>query len=60
MIQLIARFKAFHSTISKTIVGVQETKFSLIDRRNLTFNHSVDAETSLEDIKSEIFKDGRV
>ena len=25
MIQLIARFKAFHLAISKTIVGVQET-----------------------------------
>ena len=32
-------------------------KFSLIDRRNLTFNHSVDAESSLEEIRSETFKD---
>ena len=32
-------------------------KLSLIDRRNLTFNHSVDAESSLEEIRSERFKD---
>ena len=30
----------------------------MIDRQNLTFNHSMDAETSLEEIKSERFKDG--
>ena len=35
-------------------------KFSLIDRRNLTFNHSVDAEMSLEVIRSKRFKDGGV
>ena len=35
-------------------------EFSLIDRRNLTFNHCVDAETSLEEIRSERFKDGGV
>ena len=32
-------------------------KFSLIDRQNLTFNHSVDAESSVEEIRSERFKD---
>ena len=32
----------------------------MIDRRNLTFNHSVDAKTSLEEIRSERFKDGGV
>ena len=35
-------------------------KFSLIDRQNLTFNHSVDAESSLEETRSERFKDLRV
>ena len=35
-------------------------EFSLIDRRNLTFNHSVDVESSLEEIRSERFKDGGV
>ena len=35
-------------------------KFSYIDRQNLTFNHSVDAESSLEEIRSERFKDGGV
>ena len=32
-------------------------KFSLIDRQNLTFNHSMDAESSLEEIRNERFKD---
>ena len=32
----------------------------MIDRRNLTFNHSVDAESSLEEIRSDRFKDGGV
>ena len=35
-------------------------EFSLYFRRNLTFNHSVDAEMSLEVIESNIFKDGGV
>ena len=35
-------------------------EFSLIDRRNLTSNHSVDAEMSLEAIASKRFKDGGV
>ena len=35
-------------------------KFSLIDRRNLTFNHFVHAKSSLEEIRSERFKKGRV
>ena len=32
-------------------------KLSLINQRNLTFNHSVDAESSVEEIRSERFKD---
>ena len=32
-------------------------ELSLIDRRNLTFNHSVDAKMSLEAIESKRFKD---
>ena len=32
-------------------------EFSLIDRQNLTFNNSVDAKMSLEEIRSERFKD---
>ena len=32
----------------------------MIDRRNLTFNHSVDAKSSLEEIRSKRFKRGRV
>ena len=35
-------------------------EFSLINQRNLTFNHSMDAKMSLEEIRSERFKDGRV
>ena len=35
-------------------------EFFLIDRRNLTFNISVDTEMSLEVIRSERFKDGSV
>ena len=35
-------------------------KFSLFDRRNLTFNHSVYKEMSLEVIGSKRFKDGGV
>ena len=35
-------------------------KFSLIDRRSLTFNHSVDVKMSLEVIRSKRFKDGGV
>ena len=32
-------------------------KFSLIDQQNLTFNHSVDSKSSLEEIRSERFKE---
>ena len=60
MIQLITRFKAFHSAILKTIFGVQEVNSPLIDRQNLTFNHSVDGKMSLEAIESKRFKDGGV
>ena len=35
-------------------------EFSLIDRRNLTYNHFVDAKASLEESRSERLKDGRV
>ena len=35
-------------------------EFSLFDQGNLTFNHSVDTESSLEEISSERFKDGGV
>ena len=35
-------------------------EFSLIDQQNLTFNHSVDTEMSLEVIGSKRFKDGSV
>ena len=52
---LIAGFKDFENDHRCSL-----DKFSLIDRQNLTFNHSVDAEMSLEDIRSERFKDGRV
>ena len=34
-------------------------EFSLIDRQNLTFDHPVDVETSVEVIRSERFKDRR-
>ena len=53
MIRLIAGFMAFHSAISKTIISVQEMNSPF----NLTFNRSVDTETSLEEIRSERFKD---
>ena len=35
-------------------------EFSLIDRRNLSFNHFVEAEMCLEEIRRERFKDWRV
>ena len=58
MIQLIAGFKAFHFRDFKNDRRCPRDEFSLIDRRNLTFNHSVDAEMCLEAIRSERFKDG--
>ena len=60
MIQLIAGSTAIHSWDFKHKYRCSRDEFSLIDRRNLTFNHSVDTESSLKDIRSKRFKDGRV
>ena len=54
------RIQGFLLCDFKTGHRCSRDEFSLIDRWNLTFNHSVDAETSLEEIRSEKFKDGRV
>ena len=35
-------------------------EFSIIDRRDLSFNHSVDTKMCIEEIRSKRFKDGRV
>ena len=59
LIQLIAESTAIHSANSKVNISVQET-FSMIDQRNLTYKHPVDAKSSLEAITSERFKRGRV
>ena len=52
MIQLIARSKAFHSAISKTIVGIQEgNSLYSFDEISL-FYHFLDADLSLEEEKA--------
>ena len=55
MIQLIVGSKAFHSVILKAIIGVEETN-SLYHWQNLTVNHSVNVEMSLEEEESKRFK----
>ena len=58
MIQLIAGSKAIHSAILNASIGCSRDEFSLIYQQNLTFNHSMDTESSLEQIKSKRFKHG--
>ena len=48
MIQLNAEAKAFHSALSKTIIGIKEANSPYSHHKNLTFKHS-NAEIDLED-----------
>ena len=57
LIQLLNGSKAFRSTNSKTIVGIQESIFPYSLNKNLTFKHCVNAEIDLEVIESKNLKD---
>ena len=52
MVQLVARLKAFHSSILKMNFKIQEVKFSYSFEKNINFNHSLNVKMSLEDEKA--------